>query len=89
MKSVQCDECGKSFSEPAYLKRHKCRARKVQCDNWQTEENEKPKDDMISLNGTAKNSQINNEKRKECDFCGNLILDDLRKHIPFVDICKP
>ena len=58
-------------------------------DYWQIEGNEQPKDNMISLNGTAKTSQLNNGKRKECDFCGNLILDDIRKHLPFVDICEP
>ena len=92
LKPIKCNVCGKSFSEASYLKTHKNtkKACKVPDDYCQIEENEKPNNNVKSLNEKAKTSQPINEKQKECDFCGDLIhSNDIRKHMPFVDICKP
>ena len=92
LKPIKCNVCGKSFSEASYLKTHKNmkKACKVPDDYCQIEENEKTNNNMKSLNEKAKTSQLFNEKQKECDFCGDLIhSNDIRKHMPFVDICKP
>ena len=74
-----CDFCGDISMFKENYEKH-------QCDYSKIEENEKPKDDMISLNGTAKTSQLNNETQKEnfVEISKSEIFPDNEPHLNFL-----